>query len=85
LLKHAFEELGCIRVQFKTDMRNERSQKAIERIGAVKEGVFRNHMIKPDGAIRHSVYYSIIDSEWQSVKIMLENRLYQSYGSGESS
>ncbi len=68
LLRHAFESLGCIRVQLKTDLRNERSQKAIERIGAVKEGVLRNHMILPDGRIRHSVFYSILDSEWLEVK-----------------
>lgn len=72
LLRHAFEEWGCIRVQFKTDLRNERSQRAIERLGAVKEGVLRNHMITPDGTIRHSVYYSIIDSEWPAVKARLE-------------
>ncbi len=77
LLKHAFEVLGCIRIQFKTDLRNEKSQKAIERIGAVKEGVFRNHMIRPDGSIRHSVYYSIIDSEWPAVKALLEEKLSQ--------
>lgn len=71
LLQHAFEELGCIRVQFKTDLRNIRSQKAIERIGAVKEGILRNHMILPDGTLRHSVYYSIIAEEWQSVKTHL--------------
>lgn len=75
LLKHAFETLGCIRVQLKTDLRNERSQRAIERIGAVKEGVFRNHMILPDGRIRHSVFYSIIDSEWAGVKKRLEEML----------
>ncbi|MFZ5887820.1 MAG: GNAT family N-acetyltransferase [Chloroflexota bacterium] len=75
LLKHAFETLGCIRVQLKTDLRNERSQRAIERIGAVKEGVFRNHMILPDGRIRHSVFYSIIDSEWEGVKKRLEGML----------
>ncbi len=75
LLKHAFETLGCIRVQLKTDLLNERSQKAIERIGAVKEGVLRNHMILPDGRIRHSVYYSIIDSEWPQVKKRLEEML----------
>ena len=75
LLKHAFETNGCIRVQFKTDLRNVRSQKAIERIGAVKEGVFRNHMVRPDGTIRHSVYYSIIDSEWLDVKALLESKL----------
>jgi RimJ/RimL family protein N-acetyltransferase len=78
LLKHAFETLGCIRVQFKTDLRNERSQRAIERIGAVKEGVLRNHMIKPDGSLRHSVYYSIIDTEWPAVKQLLEAKLSES-------
>ena len=72
LLQHAFETLGCIRVQLKTDLRNERSQKAIERIGAVKEGVLRNHMILPDGHYRHSVFYSILDTEWPEVKGRLE-------------
>jgi N-acetyltransferase len=76
LLKHAFEGLHCVRVQLKTDLRNERSQRAIERIGAVKEGVLRNHMILPDGYLRHSVIYSIIDIEWPSVKKYLESRLY---------
>lgn len=75
LLRHAFEALGCIRVQFKTDLRNERSQRAIERLGAVKEGVLRNHMIKPDGTIRDSVYYSILDREWPAVKARLEGWL----------
>jgi len=75
LLKHAFVTLGCIRVQLKTDSRNERSQKAIERIGAIKEGVLRNHMILPDGHIRHSVYYSILDTEWEGVKKRLEEML----------
>lgn len=75
LLRHAFEELGCIRVQLKTDSRNVRSQKAIERIGAKREGVLRNHMILPDGAIRHSVYFSIVDSEWPEVKKHLEELL----------
>jgi RimJ/RimL family protein N-acetyltransferase len=77
LLKHAFETLGCIRVQLKTDLRNERSQKAIERIGAVKEGVLRNHMILPDGRYRHSVFYSILDTEWDGVKKRLEEMLSQ--------
>jgi N-acetyltransferase len=72
LLSHAFETLGCIRVQLKTDLRNERSQKAIERIGAVKEGILRNHMILPDGHYRHSVFYSILDTEWPEVKKRLE-------------
>jgi RimJ/RimL family protein N-acetyltransferase len=75
LLQHAFETLGCIRVQLKTDLRNERSQKAIERIGAVKEGVLRNHMILPDGHIRHSVFYSILDKEWLDVKKRLEEMM----------
>jgi RimJ/RimL family protein N-acetyltransferase len=75
LLQHAFETLGCIRVQLKTDLRNERSQKAIERIGAVKEGVLRNHMILPDGRYRHSVFYSILDSEWPDVKKRLEDMM----------
>ncbi len=68
LLQHAFESLGCIRVQFKTDLKNLPSQRALERIGAVREGIFRNHIILPDGTIRHSVYYSIIEEEWHSVK-----------------
>lgn len=75
LLKHAFETLGCIRVQLKTDSRNERSQRAIERIGALKEGVLRNHMILPDGHHRHSVYYSILDTEWGEVKKKLEGMM----------
>jgi RimJ/RimL family protein N-acetyltransferase len=75
LLRHAFETLGCIRVQLKTDLRNERSQKAIERIGAVKEGVLRNHMILPDGRYRHSVFYSILDTEWPDVKQRLQEMM----------
>ena len=73
LLTHAFEKLGCIRVQIKTDSLNVRSQKAIERIGAVKEGVLRNHMILPNGRIRHSVFYSILDTEWPEVKSRLSD------------
>jgi RimJ/RimL family protein N-acetyltransferase len=75
LLQQAFEELHCIRVQLKTDSRNERSQRAIERIGAVREGTLRNHMILPDGYIRHSIYYSILDTEWLDVKGKLEAML----------
>ena len=75
LLRHAFETLGCIRVQLKTDQRNERSQKAIERIGGVREGVLRNHMILPDGRYRHSVFYSILDTEWPQVKANLEKMI----------
>jgi len=75
LLRHAFETLGCIRVQFKADSRNERSLKAIERIGAVREGLLRNHMILAGGVYRHSVYFSILDSEWPAVKLHLEEKL----------
>jgi RimJ/RimL family protein N-acetyltransferase len=75
LLQHAFETLECIRVQIKTDLRNERSQRAIERIGAVKEGVLREHMILPDGTVRSSVYYSILARERPGVKQRLQERL----------
>ena len=75
MLGHAFESLGCLRVEFKTDRLNEKSRRALERIGAIEEGVFRNHMVMPDGRIRDSVYYSIIDAEWPAVKKRLENFL----------
>ncbi len=71
LLEHAFETLGAVRVQFKTDDRNRRSQAAIERIGGRREGVLRKSLILRDGFIRDSVYYSIIDDEWSAVKIRL--------------
>ena len=80
LLRHAFEVLGCLRVQFKTDSRNVHSQHAIESLGALKEGTLRNHIITPEGFIRDSVYYSIIASEWPGVKARLESRLYQESG-----
>ncbi len=72
LLRHAFETWRCVRVQLKTDLRNERSQRAIERIGAQREGVLRNHLVLPDGYRRSSVMYSLIDSEWPAVKERLE-------------
>ena len=75
LLKHAFETLGCIRVELKTDSLNERSRAAILRIGAREEGIFRNHMITASGRIRHTVYFSIVDSEWPAVKAHLEAKL----------
>lgn len=75
LLRHAFEEQGCVRVQLKTDARNLRSQRAIERLGAVKEGVLRKHMLLPDGFIRDSVFYSILDTEWPTVKAGLAAKL----------
>lgn len=75
LLTYAFETLNYIRVQIKTDLRNERSQKAIERLGAVREGVLRNNMIMPDGYIRSSVYYSILAEEWPPIKARLQAKL----------
>jgi RimJ/RimL family protein N-acetyltransferase len=78
LLRHCFEELGCIRVQLKTDSRNLNSQRAIERIGGVREGVLRNHMILRDGYVRDSVYFSILDREWPGV-----NRKLQMWLNGE--
>ncbi|HEX7620615.1 MAG TPA: GNAT family protein [Anaerolineales bacterium] len=75
MLKYAFEEMNCIRVQFKADERNERSLLAIERLGAVREGVLRNHYILLDGTIRDSVFFSILDREWPDIKIRLEERL----------
>jgi len=75
MLRHAFEVLGCIRVELKTDSLNERSRNAILRIGAIQEGIFRNHMLTASGRIRHSVYFSIIDSEWPGVKARLVEKL----------
>ena len=75
MLRHAFETLGCIRVELKTDSLNTQSRRAIERIGAKHEGIFRNHMICYDGRIRHSAWYSITDAEWPEVKAGLEHKL----------
>ena len=75
LLRHAFETLGCIRVEFKTDALNQQSRSAIVRIGARQEGIFRQHMIMPGGRLRDSVYFSIVDGEWPAVKTGLEKKL----------
>jgi RimJ/RimL family protein N-acetyltransferase len=75
MLGHAFEKLGCMRVEFKTDSLNEQSRNAILRLGAKEEGTFRNHMTTSSGRIRHSVFFSIIDSEWPEVKANLEEKL----------
>lgn len=75
LLRHAFEVLGCIRVELKTDALNERSRAAIRRIGAKEEGILRSHMITASGRIRDSVYYSILAGEWPAVKAALERKL----------
>jgi RimJ/RimL family protein N-acetyltransferase len=78
MLRHAFEALDCVRVQFTTDELNARSREAILRIGAKEEGVIRHERIMPDGRKRNSVRFSIIDAEWPAVKTRLENRLERS-------
>lgn len=75
LLTHCFETWGARRVQFKTDHENLRSQAAIAKLGAAKEGVLRAHMIRRDGTQRHSAIYSITHEEWPKVKAGLEKRL----------
>jgi RimJ/RimL family protein N-acetyltransferase len=75
LLRHAFETVGCIRVQLKTDERNLRSQSAIARLGAVKEGILRKYQVTHTGHQRNTVMYSIVDSEWAGVKSKLEKSL----------
>ena len=74
-LTYAFDELGATRVAFKTDERNERSQAAIARLGAVREGVLRHQFRMPDGYMRSSVYFSILADEWPAVKAALVRRL----------
>ena len=75
LLRHAFEELGCLRVEFKTDARNERSRAALEALPARFEGIFRKHMVVRGGELRDSAYYAVVDDEWPEVKANLERRL----------
>ncbi len=82
MLRHAFETLGCIRVEFKTDSLNTQSRNALTGIGAIEEGTLRNHMIVPGGRRRHSVYFSIVDTEWPGVRQKLEDRLTRLPGSG---
>jgi RimJ/RimL family protein N-acetyltransferase len=83
MLRHAFESLGCIRVELKTDRLNERSRNAIKRIGGVEEGILRQHMITATGRLRDTVYYSILDREWPNVRDRLETRLVS--GASETS
>ena len=75
MLRHAFDVLGCNRVELKTDALNEKSRRAIARIGAVEEGVLRSHMITATGRVRDTVYYSIIAAEWPAIRASLEARL----------
>lgn len=75
LLRHAFEQLDCIAVEFITHFHNHNSRRAIARLGAKKDGILRNHRIDPDGSLRDTVVFSIIDSEWKTVKKALEFKL----------
>ena len=75
MLTHAFEAWRCVRVELKTDSLNEQSRRAILRIGAKEEGTLRNHMITHTGRLRHSVFFSVIESEWPQVKADLETKL----------
>ncbi len=75
LLTHAFEQLGCLRVEFKADATNEKSRTAMERIGAQYEGTLRRHMRRGDGTQRDTVYYSVIAEEWPGVKASLAAKL----------
>ena len=81
LLRHAFETLGCIRVEFKTDVLNEKSRRALLRIGAKEEGIFRKHMILSSGRVRDTICFSIIDDEWPEVKTRLEKFLFSNCSS----
>ena len=75
MLRHAFDSLGAIRVQLKTDSRNLQSQRAMQKLGAKKEGTLRKHIILADGHIRDTVMFSITDDEWPQVRASLEARL----------
>jgi RimJ/RimL family protein N-acetyltransferase len=75
MLEHAFERLGCVRVEFKTDARNERSRAALEALPAQFEGILRSHMIMPDIGLRDSAYYSVIERDWPEVRSKLVGRL----------
>jgi RimJ/RimL family protein N-acetyltransferase len=75
MLGHAFDRLGCRRVEFKTDSNNEASRAALLGIGATFEGIFRKHIVMPGDGVRHSAWYSVIDDEWPAVRARLETGL----------
>ena len=75
MLEYLFEKAGFTRVEFKTDELNISSNLAMQKLGFTKEGVFRKHLIMPSGRYRNSVYYSVIDEDWQQVKEIILNRL----------
>ena len=85
MLAHAFNVLGALRVEFKTDSLNERSRAALLAIGAKEEGTLRNHMVTESGRRRHSVYYSVIEDEWPQVRQHLESRLARLVRADETS
>ena len=75
MLQHAFDKMGALRVEFKTDALNEQSRAALRKIGTTEEGIFRRHMVMPGGRRRDSAYYSIIEEEWPRVRQHLDSRL----------
>jgi RimJ/RimL family protein N-acetyltransferase len=79
MLEHAFERLGCVRVEFMADAFNEISRQAILRLGAKEEGTFRNYIVRAEGEIHDAVFYSIIESEWPVVRTRLREMLARSY------
>ncbi len=80
MIGHAFEALGCMRVEFKTDARNAQSRAALAGIGATFEGIFRRHMVMPGGRIRDSAWFSIVEEEWPAVKAALAESLERRAG-----
>jgi RimJ/RimL family protein N-acetyltransferase len=85
MLTYAFETLNCIRVQIKTNANNKGAQRSLEALGATYEGCLRNHIITPDGSIRDSFFYSILDREWPAVKVRLQQRLHKHHQEGDNS
>jgi RimJ/RimL family protein N-acetyltransferase len=75
MMRHAFETWGCLRVELKTDTRNERSRRAILRLGCVEEGTYRKHLTTERGEVRDTIYFSVVDDEWPAVKARLEGLL----------
>ncbi len=79
MLRHAFETLGCLRVELKTDVLNERSRRAMLRLGAREEGIFRKHVVTQTGRVRDTAWYSIVDDEWPAVRARLQQMLARPY------
>lgn len=75
MMRHAFEELGCVRVELKTNLLNDKSRNAMKRIGCVEEGVLRKHGVNVDGVWRDTIFYSVLDTEWPAVKLRLEEMM----------